>query len=594
MTLNVSVTPAARGTEGESLLAPREALDEARRVALGANALPARWQGRPSFTILETGFGAGLNFLAAWDALRSDPNPCARLNYVAVEKHPCARADLAAVLSGFPELHPLAVGLAAVWPPPIAGFHRVQLDAGRVSLTLVFGELLAGLAALDARVDSFILDHAGPHGDHDAWSPAVLRELARLAAPGAAFATRTVVSGVRAGLEGVGFQVTRRDDSRGPLLAGICPGESAPHRPPEQAIVVGAGLAGTLCADRLASRGIAVTLVDPRARRDAGAIGLLRPIANLRDAINAQLSRPAFLYALQHFRNLQQEGYHLVWGRCGALHLAEDEDEAERFATIASAQRYPADFLRFVDRDAARQLAGRDVRGAGWWIPSGAWVAQESFSVSTFARAGAHVEKRNGVSVARVEREGGDWRVLDAEGKAIASAPVVVLANAADCARFTLASRLILNRVRGQLTYAPSSPARSLETIVCGSGYVAPLPEGGHCFGATYQNADLDPSVRASDHRENLARAEAMLPGFTEGLHPISLEGWTGFRTTTHDRLPIFGRLDEGLYAATGLGSRGLLWAPLGAELIASQVAGDPVPLPRVLAGAISPQRFRS
>jgi tRNA 5-methylaminomethyl-2-thiouridine biosynthesis bifunctional protein len=100
--------------------------------------------------------------------------------------------------------------------------------------------------------------------------------------------------------------------------------------------------------------------------------------------------------------------------------------------------------------------------------------------------------------------------------------------------------------------------------------------------------------VRAADHRENLARAEAMLPGFTEGLLPMALDGWTGFRTTTHDRLPIFGQLDDGLYAATGLGSRGLLWAPLGAELIASHVAGDPVPLPRVLAGAVSPQRFRS
>jgi tRNA 5-methylaminomethyl-2-thiouridine biosynthesis bifunctional protein len=120
------------------------------------------------------------------------------------------------------------------------------------------------------------------------------------------------------------------------------------------------------------------------------------------------------------------------------------------------------------------------------------------------------------------------------------------------------------------------------------------LPDGGHCLGATYQNADLDPEVRAADHRENLTRADTMLPGFCAGLHPMEMGGWTGFRTTTHDRLPIFGRLDEGLYAATGLGSRGLLWGPLGAELIASAVAGDPVPLPRVLAGVVSPARYRS
>ena len=49
-----------------------------------------------------------------------------------------------------------------------------------------------------------------------------------------------------------------------------------------------------------------------------------------------------------------------------------------------------------------------------------------------------------------------------------------------------------------------------------------------------------------------------------------------------------------GVHAATGLGSRGLLWAPLGAELIASQLESEPLPLPRDLAGAISPRRFLS
>ena len=594
MTLNVSVEPGKLDAAGALPPAAQDSLARSRRLALGANALPSRWRGLASFTILDTGFASGLNFLAAWDALRSDANPCARLNYVAVEPHPYNRADLMALLSRFPELAPLAVGLAAVWPPPIAGYHRIQLDAGRVSLTLLFGDVRANLAALDARVDAFILDHEEPSGSQDIWSPEALRELARLAAPGATLATPVVSAGARAALQGIGCLASRRDDGLPSLLVGTFPGESAAPRAASRAIVVGAGLAGILCADRLASRGIAVTLIDPLVRRDAGAIGLLRPIANLRDATNARLSRPAFLYALQHFRNLQQEGYHLIWGRCGALHLAESEDEADRFAVIASAQGFPAEFLRFIDRDAARQLAGREVRGAGWWIPSGAWVAQESFSVSTFARAGTLIERRSGTAVANLEREGGEWRALDNEGREIARAPLVVLANAADCARFTLASRLILNRVRGQLTYAPASPARALETIVCGSGYVAPLPEGGHCIGATYQNDDLDPAVRATDHRENIARAEAMLPGFTAGLHPMALDGWTGFRTTTHDRLPIFGLLDEGLYAATGLGSRGLLWAPLGAELIASHVAGDPVPLPRVLAGAVSPQRFRS
>src|SRR5207244_4050736 len=105
------------------------------------------------------------------------------------------------------------------------------------------------------------------------------------------------------------------------------------------------------------------------------------------------------------------------------------------------------------------------------------------------------------------------------------------------------------------------SPARALDIVVSGNGYVAPLPDGGHCIGASYQHDDEDASVRLEDHRGNLRRAESMLPGFSAGLEPAMLEGWTGFRATVPDRLPIFGATHvEGLHAATGLGSRGLLW----------------------------------
>ena len=86
-----------------------------------------------------------------------------------------------------------------------------------------------------------------------------------------------------------------------------------------------------------------------------------------------------------------------------------------------------------------------------------------------------------------------------------------------------------------------------------------------------------------------------MLPGFADGVHPIGLDGLAGFRATVPDRLPIFGATQlPGVWTATGLGSRGLLWGPLGAELIASRLEGEPSPLSRDLAGAMSPKRFLS
>lgn len=573
-------------------------LAQARQVFLGGNGLPERWRGREAFTILETGFGLGLNFLAAWDALRADAEGPARLHFVSVERNPFDSGDLAAALAPFGELRPLAGALVAAWPPPIAGFHRLEFDGGRVRLTLLFGDARELLPKLEANADALFLDGFTPARNPDMWSPEVVRELARLAGAGATLATWTVAGGVRAALAGAGFRIEKREGfgHKREMLAGLREGQAREaRRAPRQAVVVGAGLAGMLCAERLASRGWEVSLVDGRHGRTIATVGLVRPIANIRDAVNAQASRPAFLYALQNFRSLQHDGYHLVWNRSGVLQLADGEDEAARFSAIIDAQGHSPDFLRFVDAAQARDIAGRAVRGPGWWMPSGAWVSPGSLAVALLGRAGSRVRTLIGRRVERIEREGADWRAIDAEGSVIAEAPTLILANAADAKRLLPEARLPLSSVRGQVTFLPPSDRRHLDVIVSGSGYVAPLPDGGHVVGATYQHDDTGEDIRAADHRENLARAAKMLPGFAEGVQATALTGLAGFRTTVPDRLPIFGQtLIPGVWVATGLGSRGLLWAPIGAELIAANLEGEPSPLPRDLSGAMSPRRFLS
>ena len=571
-------------------------LAQARHVFLSGNALPQRWQPYDAFTIVETGFGLGVNFLATWAAWRADPDHCRRLHFVSVENHPFDRDSLSAALAPFVDIEPLARALLAIWPPPLSGFHRLHFDAGRVILTLLFGDANELLPQLVGQADAFYLDGFAPAKNPQIWSAGVVRELGRLAAPGATLATWTVAGGVRAALSAVGFNIRKAPGfaSKREMLLGAREGKRAISAVERKAVIIGAGLAGTLAAERLASRGWEIDLVDARDKRSAAAVGLVRPIANLRDALNAQISRSAFLYALQHYRALQHDGYHLVWDRCGVLQLARDEDEALRFAAIARSQGYPASFLEFVDQARAAKIAARAVGGAGWWFPTGAWVSPQSLAVASLARAGPSIRLLAAREVSRIEREG-VWRALDAGDRVIAEAPVLILANAAHAQELLPEARLTLSRVRGQVTYLGPDAARALAVIVSGNGYVAPLPEGGQCLGASYQHDDLDLAVREADHRANLARAESMLPGFVAGLKPEGLDGWAGFRTTVPDRLPVFGATaTQGIYCATGLGSRGLLWAPLGAELIASQLEGEPLPLARDLAGALSPLRFLS
>lgn len=582
-----------------------DGLAQARHAFLGGNRIAERWQDRDRFVILETGFGIGINFLATWDALRADPRGPARLHFVSVEAHPPGSEDLQSALAPFESLAPLATALAASWPLPVAGFHRLLFDGGRVTLTLLLGDARTLLPQLDAQADALFLDGFAPSRNPSLWSLEVIHELARLASPGATLATWSVAQGVRDALAGSGFRVERAP-GLGPkreMLTGIRQNDAPvdrgrlPSTSPatRHAAVVGAGLAGCLCAERLAARGWSVTLIDAQPQRPAAPAGLLRPVANLRDAVNAQVSRPAFLFALHHLRSLQRDGYHPMWFPSGVLQLAGDESEARRMAAIAAAQGWPPDMLRFVEADEAASLAGRAVRGSGWWLGNGAWVSPSSLVSAALARGGERITLAAGRAVASLKREPSAWVLRDEQGGLVAEAAVVIVANAHRTARLIPEARLGITPVRGQVTHLPADPRRPLGIGVSGLGYVSPTPDGGHVIGASFDNDDESTGLRHHDHVDNLARAESMLPGFTAGVDAASLGGWAGVRATVRDRLPIVGEgIEPGLWFATGLGSRGLLWAPLGAELIAGDLDGDPRPLPRALAGALSPRRFLS
>ena len=71
------------------------------------------------------------------------------------------------------------------------------------------------------------------------------------------------------------------------------------------------------------------------------------------------------------------------------------------------------------------------------------------------------------------------------------------------------------------------------------------------------------------------------------------VEGRVAFRAVTRDRLPVVGKIAEGVYGAFAYGSRGLVWAALAAELIASELEGEPLPLEGALVNALDPARFR-
>ena len=182
---------------------------QARHVFIAGNGLPERWRGQAEFSIFETGFGLGLNFMATWLAWREDPQRSGRLLFVSVEKHPFPAVDLAQAHCVWPEFAVLSKALCVAWPELIPGEHCVSLDDGRVQLRLLFGDANDAMTSLDATVDAIYLDGFSPAKNPDLWSPGVCRQLARLAHPGSTLATWSVAGSVRRALAAAGFEVAR-------------------------------------------------------------------------------------------------------------------------------------------------------------------------------------------------------------------------------------------------------------------------------------------------------------------------------------------------------------------------------------------------
>jgi len=281
-------------------------IEEARHVFIGGNKLPNRWEEGGRFTIVETGFGCGLNFLATWNELNQS-NSNVRLDYVSVEKHPFSRESLAQVLEAWPQFDSLTRKLLDVYPPLAPGFHRLHPGRG-VTLTLLFGDALEQLRELDAYADAFFLDGFAPSRNPAMWSDALFREIGRLAAPGATAATYSVAAKVKHGLAEVGFDVEKRTGfaHKREMLVAQFPGARRAVARQRKVIVVGAGVAGASCALSLARHGIEVDLLErashPGVVTSSNPAALVRPFLTLDNGARSRFSWAAYAYAVRCYR----------------------------------------------------------------------------------------------------------------------------------------------------------------------------------------------------------------------------------------------------------------------------------------------------
>lgn len=614
---------------------------ETEHVFIQANRLPERfvaWHETRPFVIGETGFGTGLNVLCAWACFLAHAPPEARLHIVSTERFPLARDDLARALAAWPDFAAPARHLLDQWPAPVAGVHRLWLDA-RVILDLHFGDSTQMLSQLDGRVDAWFLDGFAPGKNPDMWQPELFAAMAAASRPGASAATFTCAGVVKRGLKSAGFtwrKVPGFGRKREMLVAELTkppvdasrrtrPWFTPPAaRPARHVAVIGAGLAGASVAHALACRGVAVTLFD-RDGPAAGASGNRQGALYVKLAAETNAQSRFYLAGLLHSRRwLETLGpKQTLWRECGVLQRATGEREARRQQRFLANHPLPEAVVRGVDTDEAEALADWPLETGGLDYPQAGWVDPAALCRRLADTPG--IDLRRG-EVTAVDAVDGGWSLTLADGDTLV-ADQVVIAAASLANRFAQSDWLPLQAIRGQVTRVtlPDAAPRP-RRVVCASGYVSPPVDNVLTFGATFHPNVADATPSEADHAANLAELERTLPGYVTALRdagvdldPANLDGRAAVRAASPDKTPYAGPLPDaaawkrdyaalakdarrrvphtpgshhpGLWISAAHGSRGLASTPLCAELIASRICDEPLPLPREVVDHLHPGR---
>lgn len=392
-------------------------------------------------------------------------------------------------------------------------------------------------------------------------------------------------------------------------------------------LIIGGGLAGCQAAAALANKGFHVTLLEQNTRLAQEASGNRQGVVYTRLSPHpdplSEFNLAAQVFANQFYAGTspsQKASYFRQCGeQSGVVHLAMSDKQRRYYQQLSATFADSPDFCRWCSEDDISSFSGVKVKHPGLLVPKAGWLAPTPLCEALVKSPKIRILTNS--SVAKLERLHNHWQAFDKNGTLLASAANAVIANAKAANRLTQTAHLPLKPIRGQVTHIKHAPASlcALNTVLCGEGYISPADAGIHCIGASFNLNDDNTALTAQDHTTNLYNLNQMVSSNLSEDNTMVLDGRVGFRTTTPDYFPIVGPAprydgmrerfaalshnanastqDPGdyypqLYTLLGLGSRGLAYSPLAAELLASILAGEALPIRQALYLKLHPARF--
>jgi len=404
------------------------------------------------------------------------------------------------------------------------------------------------------------------------------------------------------------------------------------HSQSRHAAIIGGGIAGCTTAAALAQRGWRVTLYERHnslANEGSGnPQGIVYPKLSPQSSALSRINLSAIQFASRYYQRywqaaVKQTGF---GQQCGVLVLPENEKETAAFKTIANHFKQQKDFIQLLDKREIEKAAGLSINAtSGLYYPQLGWLSPPSICRALVDNPLITI-KQAAITALTYDDTSSNWQLNNKDNECFATADTVVLATSTTTGQFSQTSHLPIKAIRGQISIVPNDSSlaniQPLKTVLCGAGYIAPVDNAQQTFGASYNLKHTGLEIRREDHQHNIDLLEKSAAGLPTALQIPSvnkLGGRAALRCTTLDHLPIIGPapkvdafLDDyadlrrdastdiptpgqywpGLFIHCGLGSRGLIYAPLGAELLASYINGEPPPLEQELLTALNPARF--
>ena len=550
---------------GDIYYSLQDGLAESRAVFLGGCHLPEAWEGRKHFTVMELGFGTGLNLAALMQLWCASRVADSHLHIFSIEGFLMDAEAASRALGAWPELEPFATALLEQWPAPRQGFHHMDFPQWGVSLTLALSDVQAALDAWRGEADAVFLDGFSPALNAEMWSDEVLALVGRRCRSGARLATFTVAGAVRRGLQAAGFVVEKCPGfgrKRERLEAQFTPGHAGSRaggagRTVRRLAVVGAGIAGCALVWQARLLGLEVDLFDAQgvgAGASGNAAALVTPRLDAGNNAISALFADAYAYAGAMYRRLCPQA---IVGE-GVSQVAAGPRDVSRYARIAGQAIFtPGDLELFDVGDDA------DVPGeVGIRISRALWVRPPMVLEALLDGRPADIRcvstLPEGYDAVILACGDGIFDLLETRG------------------------RFDLGPVRGQVEVAPAAeaPRRALSW----GGYAVPMDvqgkNGGLLFGATHERGDRGVDARAADRTRNLESLARIMPQRVADIAGKELQSRASIRVMTRDYMPAIGEVAPGVYVLTGLGARGFCLAPLLAKALLADLTGAPSPLP--------------